>query len=244
MPTDTAIVVSDAHLGYGPDDVTARFHQFLEAVPALGDHLVINGDLFEFWFEYRSVIPRRAFPTLEALGALRRAGVRITLTGGNHDRWGGAFWTEQLGAAFHPDGVELELAGLRASVSHGDDLGGERRSARLLHWITRHQATIGLFRTLHPDLAFALVRRLSPRLAAGARDEATRRRAAARQLDRARTILDRRADLDLVVYGHTHVPSLVAVEERRWYLNPEAWAEGFRVASVTAEGPTLQQFGR
>lgn len=243
VPADTAIVVSDAHLGYAPDEVTAAFHRFLEVVPALGNHLVINGDLFEFWFEYRSVIPRQAFPTLEALAVLRRAGVQLTLTGGNHDRWGGPFWTEQLGAAFHPDGVELVLGGLRALVTHGDELGGERRAARLLHRITRHRAVVGLFRTLHPDLAFGLVRRLSPHLAAGARDEVTRRRAAGRQLGRARDILDERGDLNLVVNGHTHLPSLVAVRDQQWYVNPGAWAEGFRYATVTAEGPLLRQFG-
>lgn len=242
VPANTAIVVSDAHLGHVPGQVTRAFHRFLALVPSLGDHLVINGDLFEFWFEYRSVIPRQAFPTLEALGALRGAGVRLTLTGGNHDRWGGPFWMEQLGAAFHPDGAELELGGLRALVAHGDDLGGERGAARLLHRLTRHRAAVGLFRMLHPDVAFALVRKLSPHLAAGARGEVTRGRAAARQLAHARGILYERGNLDLVVYGHTHLPTLVAVRDRKWYVNPGAWAEGLRFATVTPQGPTLQQF--
>ncbi len=242
VPTNTTIVVSDAHLGHAPSEITEAFHRFLKAVPSLGDHLVINGDLFEFWFEYRSVIPREAFPTLEALGALRRAGVRLTLTGGNHDRWGGPFWIEQLGAAFHPDGIELDLVGLRALVAHGDAIGGERRGARVLHRLTRNRAAVGVFRTLHPDLAFALVRRMSPHLAAGARDEATRRRASERQLGRARGILDERDDLNLVVYGHTHLPALVPVRDRQWYLNPGAWAEGCRFATVTVQGPALQQF--
>ena len=242
VPADTTIVVSDAHLGRAPSGVTEAFHRFLEAVPSIGNHLVINGDLFEFWFEYRSVIPREAFPTLEALGALRRAGVRLTLTGGNHDRWGGPFWVEQLGAAFHPDGVELELAGHRALVAHGDAIGGERRWARVLHRLTRHRAVVGMFRMLHPDLAFGLVRRMSPQLAAGARDDATRRRASERQLRHARSILDERDDLDLVVYGHTHLPAVVPVRDRQWYVNSGAWAEGYRFATVTAQGPTLQQF--
>src|SRR5258707_4235164 len=53
------LVVADAHLGQVPPAVASAFHRFLDAVPDLGDALVINGDLFDFWFEYRSVIPRR-----------------------------------------------------------------------------------------------------------------------------------------------------------------------------------------
>ena len=87
MPSSTtAIVVSDAHLSADSGDAGSAFHRFLEAVPDLGDHLVINGDLFEFWFTYRAVIPRAVFPTLAALAHVRKAGVRLTVTGGNHDR--------------------------------------------------------------------------------------------------------------------------------------------------------------
>ncbi len=83
------MIVSDVHLGHAPPEVADAFRRFLERVPDLGEHLIVNGDLFEFWFEYREVIPKRAFPTLEALGRVRRAGVQLTVTGGNHDRWGG-----------------------------------------------------------------------------------------------------------------------------------------------------------
>ncbi len=99
MPPHAAIIVADAHISSRPgDSVSVALQRFLVDVPKLGRHLVLNGDLFEFWFEYRSVIPRGVFPVLASLWEVVRQGVRLTVTGGNHDRWGGRFWREQMGA--------------------------------------------------------------------------------------------------------------------------------------------------
>ena len=99
--TARIVVVADAHLGQVPPTVAAAFHDFLDCVPQLGDHLLINGDLFDFWFEYQAVIPRKHFPTVAKLQALRAKGIPITFVGGNHDRWGGNFLTEDLGITFY-----------------------------------------------------------------------------------------------------------------------------------------------
>ncbi len=241
MPSNTAIVVSDAHLSAASPEATGAFHRFLLAAPDLCDQLVINGDLFEFWFEYRSVIPRAAFPTLDALAAVRRAGVELTLTGGNHDRWGGPFWREQLGAEFHPEAVELELAGLRALVAHGDGVVDGQLGARLVHRIVGWPLTVRLFRALHPDVGYALVRRLAP-LLAGNRDEDVVRRAATSQREHAERLLAERQELDLLVLGHTHWAAIVEAGPRRWYLNPGAWCDGWRYAVIDQHGPRLERF--
>lgn len=242
MSAQSAVIVSDVHLGYAPAEVSRAFHRFLERVPDLGDHLIVNGDLFEFWFEYREVIPRGAFPTLQALGRVRSAGVQLTVTGGNHDRWGGAFWREEFDAAFHPDAVELDIAGYRAIVTHGDGVGDEQLSARALHAVVRNPITARVFRWMHPDLGIGLVRRLSPLLAGKARDESVVRRYAEAQAAHARRLLEQRGDLALVVMGHTHRAALEEVAPRRWYLNPGAFLEGLRFAVVEPDGPRLEEF--
>ena len=135
------LVVADAHLGQVPPAVAAAFHRFLDAVPDLGDALLINGDLLDFWFEYRAVIPRRHFGTMAKLQSLRARGVPVTFVGGNHDRWGGDFFTKDLGIAFHAGEAEIDVAGRRSFVAHGDGLTEQQWSARLLHRVTRHAAT-------------------------------------------------------------------------------------------------------
>lgn len=242
MPPPAILVVSDAHIGHAPRESTQELHRFLEAVPDLAEHLVINGDLFEFWFEYRSVIPRGAYPTLQVLSTLRRAGVRITVTGGNHDRWGGAFWREELGAEFYPHSAELELAGLRALVRHGDGVTENQWGSRVMHAVVGHSMTARLFRWIHPDVGIGLVGRMSPHLAGKERDPASVDRAALRQREHAEALLSSRQDLDLVVLGHTHRSQLVEIASRRWFLNPGAWVDGRCYARITADGPTLEQF--
>jgi len=239
VPNETVVIVSDVHLGAAPEATAAAFHRFLESVPDMARHLVINGDLFDFWFEYRSVIPRRAFPTLNVLHRMRRAGVRITMTGGNHDRWGGPFWHEELGASFHPEGTRLDVAGWRTFLTHGDGLTESLWASAMLHRLTRWPPTIWAFRLLHPDVGYRLVNLMSRSLADRNRDPAVQARAATDQATFAGHYLSANPAVDLLVLGHTHRPALIAFGERRWYLNPGAWVEGMRYAIVTPDGPTL-----
>jgi UDP-2,3-diacylglucosamine hydrolase len=238
-----AIIVSDVHLGHSPPDTARAFHSFLETVPQAEDHVVLNGDIFEFWFEYRHVIPRAAFPTLERLAALRARGCRLTLTGGNHDRWGGPFWREYLRADFFPSGSRMELGGRRAWVHHGDGLTERGLASRMLHAAITSRLTVTTFGLLHPDLGIGLVRRLSPWLAGKRRDAKSREAARVRQRQLAARLLDEDSGLELVVLGHTHEPWIEQLHPGRWYLNPGAWAEGCRYATVTAEGPQLKRYG-
>ena len=241
MPS-RVLVVADAHLGQVPPAIESAFHSFLEAVPDLGEALLINGDLFDFWFEYGAVIPRRHFATVAKLHALRAKGVAITLVGGNHDRWGGDFLTEDLGIGFHGGEAEILVAGRRAFVAHGDGLTEQHWSAKLMHRVTRHPATVRVFRALHPDLGFWIAHRLSGTLADSTRDPAVLDRAARAQAQYAADLLRRRPDLGLVILAHTHRPALERLDGGRAYLNPGAFLDGGRYAVVTADNVELKAF--
>jgi UDP-2,3-diacylglucosamine hydrolase len=241
VPETTAVIVADAHLGSAERDRNT-FLRFLSAVPDLGGHLVINGDLFDMWFEYGTVIPRSAFPVLSALDRLVRHGIQVTVTGGNHDRWGGPFWRQEVGAAFHPEGLRLRIAGFTADVRHGDGLAETHRAAWLMHRVTRWPLTIGAFRWLHPDLGLRLAAVIARRLAQETRDAAVLDRAAAAQGRWARALLEQDSDIDLVVLAHTHRAALEEVSQRRWYLNPGAWCDDQRYAVVSSDGPMLRTF--
>src|SRR5262245_2227611 len=138
MPPDAVIIVSDAHLGQAPPESETAFRGFLATVPDVANHLIINGDLFDFWFEYRRVIPKEAFPTLSALHQARSRGVKLTVIGGNHDRWGGDFWVREMQAEFQRESLETSLLGRRALIAHGDGLSESRPASRVMHSITKH----------------------------------------------------------------------------------------------------------
>jgi len=236
------LVVADAHLGQVPPAIESAFHKFLEAVPDLGQALLINGDLFDFWFEYRAVIPRRHFGTVARLQTLRAKGIPITLVGGNHDRWGGDFLTKDLGIAFYGGEAEIDVAGRRSFVAHGDGLTEQHWSAHLMHRVTRHPLTVRVFRALHPDIGFWIAHKLSGTLADNTRDPAVLDRAARAQARYATDLLARRGDLGLVILAHTHRPALEELGNRRAYLNPGAFLDGYRYAVVTQDSIELKTF--
>jgi UDP-2,3-diacylglucosamine hydrolase len=86
--------------------------------------LVINGDLFEFWFEWRHVIPRTGFRTLAAVAAFADAGIPCLWIAGNHDCWGGEVLTVDAGVTYVEGPWRGAIAGWRTHVEHGDGLRG------------------------------------------------------------------------------------------------------------------------
>lgn len=230
------VVVGDAHLGSADGSDEEAFHAFLDAVPSLGTRLLIMGDLFDFWFEYRSVIPRRPFRTLARLAALHERGVPIEVLGGNHDRWGSDFWTRDLGIPFHREGRDLTLAGRTAWVHHGDGLAEQKLGGKIIHRVTRNPLTILVFSLLHPTAGFWLADRLSGGLAEGNRADAALDAAAAAQERFARGVLAGRKELGLVLLAHTHRQRLIEVEPGRFYLNAGQWVKDRQYAVVSSQG--------
>jgi len=241
IPT-RVVVVADAHLGQVPAATQAAFHRFLDAVPDLGDALLVNGDLFDFWYEYKTVIQRRHFATIAKLHAVAGK-VPVTFLGGNHDRWGGEFLRRGVGVDFHPWTLETELAGRRTWVTHGDGLSEQHWLAGLTHKLLQHPITARVFGMIHPTVGSWIADKLSGKLADHTRDPKVIERAMRSQAEYAERVLDQRADVSLVVMAHTHRPALVKRGDGRVYLNPGAFLDGGRYAVVTRDNVELKQFG-
>jgi len=244
-PTSTSrvIIVADAHLGQVPAAVGSAFHAFLDEIPRPGDHLVLMGDLFDFWFEYQSVIPRKHFATVTKLQDVRSRGIPITFVGGNHDRWGGSFFTRDIGIDFFGGEAEIDLGGRRAFLAHGDGLTEQHWSGALMHRVLRNPVTIAVFRVLHPTIGFWIADLFSRHLADNTKDHAVLDRAAAAQRQWAAEFLTRRPDVGFVIMAHTHRPVVDRQADGRSYVNPGAFLDGGRYAVITKEGGVeLKQF--
>jgi UDP-2,3-diacylglucosamine hydrolase len=239
----TLVVVSDAHLGVAPPVVEEVLLEFLQACPTLGDCLLVNGDLFDFWFTYSRVIPRRGFHVAAALARLRGR-MPIVMVGGNHDRWDSLFWERDLDLQFHPLRATFQLGNRTVMAVHGDGLTETRWQARLIHRIIQHPATAAVYRILHPEVGFRLVDLLSPALGAHTHDEATLARAAEGQRAWATRLLADQPSVGLVIMSHTHQAVIDDLDKGRQYLNPGAWFDGFRYAVATESGAELRRFTR
>ena len=235
------VVVSDAHLGATPPSVEERFLAFLDAVPDLGDSLLINGDLFDFWFSYSRVIPRRGFRVAAALARLATR-LPVLMVGGNHDRWGGDFWERETGVRFDPHRQDFQVGSRRFAAIHGDGLTEPRLRASLLHRLINAPITAGVYHSLHPEIGLRVVEWLSPHLGDHTPDEAKLRDAAVRQRAWAAQLLAAEPELGGVVMGHTHYPAITEVAPGKQYVNPGAWFDDYRYALVTEAGAEPRRF--
>lgn len=238
----TTLIVSDVHLGAVPERNERAFHDFLRHVPGRSDDLIVNGDLFDFWFEYRTVILRRHFETLRRLAELVEAGVRVRLVGGNHDAWGGDFLREELGIELLGGGGVMELRGRRAYLAHGDGLGGGDWGYRALKAVARSSKAAAAFRLLHPDLAARLVGWMSGTEARHAAGPGVEERRAERLAAHAEALLRRDPRLELVLFGHSHRPALRELEPGRYYLNSGDWIHHYSYGVVAPDRVELRRW--
>lgn len=212
-------VFSDAHLGVAAPDAERALLGFLRTLGERAGSVVINGDLFDFWFEWRSVMPRRGYRVLAALADLRERDVPVLYVAGNHDCWGGEILREDVGVDFHVGPWEGSLGGWRARVEHGDGLRPrEDRPYRALRRVLRHPLAVRAFRMMHPDFG--------SRLALGSSHTSrTMRPGDGGRGLRAVALEALGADraLELLVYGHSHVRALERVPGGGVYANPGAW---------------------
>lgn len=216
-------LASDIHLGAVPKEVERAFLGWLEHCGAEASQVVINGDLFDFWYEYQSVIPRGHTRVLGALAALVDSGTPVTLMGGNHDWWGGDFLSGEIGVRFLQEPTILDLGGVRTLLAHGDGLGSGDLGYRVMKSVLRGSLTRWGFRWLHPDVGAWIARRVSK---TGIRPGRPEREQKARVSFLEEWAVGRLAEdstLALVVLGHTHSPALKAVEPGRFYMNLGDW---------------------
>lgn len=231
-------VISDLHLGFAKPEVEQNLLRFLRHLPGRAGALVINGDLFEFWFEWRSVIPRSSFRVLAALADLRDAGIDILMIAGNHDCWGGDVLRKDVGIDYHVGIWEGTIAGWRGRIEHGDGLRPrEDRRYRALRRVLRNPWAINAFRWIHPDLGTRLATHSSHASRTyGARDQG-------RGLARiASDLLGSRRDLDLLIYGHSHVTALVRMASGAVYANAGSWLDAPTFLRLTPERVELRQW--
>jgi UDP-2,3-diacylglucosamine hydrolase len=211
------------------------FIRFTRHWQGAAEMLLINGDLFDFWFEYRTVVLSQHFQLLRALAELRESGVELVLVSGNHDAWGGPFLERQIGMRLEDGPVELELGGRKAYVAHGDAVGPGDHGYKLLRRTLRSRPVRRMMRWVHPDLADRIVRRVSR---TGLRTEGQVKKARARSKvleGVAIDLLESREDLDLVVFGHCHAPVVRAVGSHGYYVNTGDWVDHRTVTVVTAD---------
>lgn len=232
------IFVSDVHLGLksaSPDEREARFLSFLKGIPRESTRAVyLLGDIWDFWYEYRDVIPRIGFRVLAEFVSLMDDGVELYFCRGNHDIWTFSFF-ESIGIKLIDQPHCFEYEGRRFCVGHGDALGGASLSYRLLKSIFYCRFVQRLFSTLHPWIAYRFGlgwsrsnRKSHKKYSFRGEDEALYRFALEKS---------KREKIDFFVFGHFHDKVDIALPTGARLIVLEDWVNANRpYASFTSSG--------
>lgn len=218
--------ISDVHLGLEskthPENEKAKLRRllgFLEHVRTTGKRLIIAGDLFDFWFEYRHVVPRDYHELYTKLEQLTSQGVEVRFLAGNHDFWIGKFFCD-LGIHVEKIPFELTIAGRRFYIAHGDGLAKNDTGYLILRRVLRNRLSVALFSTIHPTLAFGIARLVSKK----SRDYTGKKHYG--EGDGMKEFAERKLaqGFDYVIMGHRHLP-LTHTAENGVYVNLGDWME-------------------
>lgn len=152
--------LSDFHLG-APDYESSlarekRIVKFLDEIKSNAAQIFILGDLFDFWYEYKKVVPKGFVRMLGKLAELTDSGINIHFFVGNHDMWMKDYFKKELNIKvyYHPE--EFELNGKKFFIGHGDGLGPGDRRYKFIKTVFRNRISKWMFGILHPGLGIGI----------------------------------------------------------------------------------------
>ena len=151
--------ISDIHLMLNRTKQEAKREEilfsFFDHVRNSGGTLIINGDLFDFYFEYKDVIPKVYAPLYYQILKLRESGVKVHYILGNHDYWVMDFINDVLFDKVYDDDVKLKIGKKTFYITHGDGFLSWDKSYRALKKFIRSRLFIWFYRSLHPRIGYS-----------------------------------------------------------------------------------------
>ncbi|MCE2617048.1 MAG: UDP-2,3-diacylglucosamine diphosphatase [Phocaeicola sp.] len=146
--------LSDAHLGsraiaHGRNQ-ERRLVNFLDSIKQNAAAVYLLGDMFDFWFEYKYVVPKGYSRFLGKISELTDSGVEVHFFTGNHDIWCGDYLEKECGVILHRTSLTCEIYGKEFFLSHGDGLGDNDKQFKLLRWMFHNKTLTRIFATIHP----------------------------------------------------------------------------------------------
>ena len=212
MAQKKSYFISDLHLGakYMNDPVERerRVCRFFDSIKDDAAELFLLGDILDYWYEYKYVVPRGYIRFLGKLAELADAGVKITWVTGNHDVWLFDYLRDQIGLTVLYGHTVVETQGQRILIAHGDDVGVQPKMYRFTRWCFYNKVCQWLYAGIHPRWTYPIATGWSNENRTKRSPEelkAISERAASRLVDFSREYLSKHPDIKAFVYGHIHI---------------------------------------
>jgi UDP-2,3-diacylglucosamine hydrolase len=239
---------SDFHLGAGSyatgREREERLVRWLDQIKTDAAEVFLMGDVFDFWFEYKTVVPKGHIRFLGKLAELADAGIKLYLFKGNHDMWMFDYFERELGATIISDELEIERNGKRFYLHHGDGLGPGDASYKILKKIFRSKICQWLFARVHPNLGVGIANYWSKHSRITGGKSNYRSDTQHEWLADYSNELLKNTFYDYLVFGHRHLPLDIQLNDKSRYINLGEWVSYNTYAIFDGKELKLEYFER
>lgn len=220
--------LSDFHLG-APDAASSlarekRVCRFLDSIKKDAAQIFIVGDLFDFWFEYRQVVPKGYVRILGKMAELTDSGIPIHFFVGNHDMWMKDYFQEELNIPVYFEPKEFTFSNKKFLIGHGDGLGPGDQGYKAMKKLFRHPFSKWMFGILPPYIGIGIANYFSrkSRAKTGLTDEVFMGEEKEWLIIYSKEILQQQ-HYDYFIFGHRHLPIDIKLNNNSRYINLGEW---------------------
>ena len=246
--------LSDSHLGAGPDSLMRekQLVAFLDSIEPDCERLILLGDIFEFWFSYKYLVPKGHVRLLGKLASMVDQGIEVHYFIGNHDMWLFDYLQQELGVIMHTEACDMVLNGKRFRIGHGDGEGHKRthnkHEKKYIHLkrIFRCRLNQHLFSIVNPLIGMGIALRWSDNSRKGHGDKYNHYLGDENEgiVLHCQECLERQ-DYDYFIFGHRHLAmtmELTHANRKALYINAGDWMDHRDYVRFDGEAVTLNQF--
>ncbi len=249
--TPRVYFASDMHLGAPNREASLlrekKFVRWLDQIKSDATAVYIVGDLFDFWFEYKTVVPRGYVRLFGKLAELRDQDIPIYFLTGNHDLWMFGYFEEELNIPVYHQSIIREIGGKRFFIAHGDGLGpGDTKYKWLKKYFFTNRLCQWLLGAIHPNWAIGVANYFSHKSRLS-NEEYEEKSAYDEETERLlQYALRKRAQqqVDYFIFGHRHLPMKKQLSPDSYYVNLGDWIKHFSYALFNGEDIELHFFER
>ncbi len=238
---------SDFHLG-APNAAASRERErlivrWLDGIAQDAHHVFLVGDIFDFWFEYKEVIPKGYIRLLGKMAELADRGIGISVFIGNHDMWMNGYFEEELNIPVYYEPQTYTINGKKFYIGHGDGLGPGDHGYKFLKKIFRNPVCRWLFSLLHPSWGIGLANYFSrkSRAATGMEEEKFLGEENEWLAIYSKEILQKE-HFDYFIFGHRHLPIDLRIGDKSRYINLGDWIRYFTYAVFDGQRTELVKY--
>lgn len=237
---------SDNHLGAPTQEESrpreARFVKWLDEIKQDAEAIFLLGDLFDFWFEYKHVVPKGFVRTLGKLAEIRDSGIPIYFFVGNHDLWMQDYFQKELNIPVYHKPKEFEFSGKKFLVGHGDGLGPGDHGYKRMKKVFTNPLSKWFYRWLHPDLGVPLAQYFSVKNKAISGEEDMKFLGEEKEwlIQYCKRKLEQK-DYDYFLFGHRHLPMEIDLDGKATYINTGDWINHYTFAQFDGNDLKLEK---